>query len=62
MELTEREQEVLSLIVDELNTKEIAERLSISVSTVETYRRSLFRKFGVTSSIGLVRVVLKNKE
>ena len=59
MELTKREKEILDLIMDELSSKEIAERLVISISTVEAYRRSLFRKFGVHSVIGLVRAALK---
>jgi DNA-binding CsgD family transcriptional regulator len=55
MELTKREKEILDLIMDEMSSKEIAERLQVSISTVEAYRRSLFRKFGVRSVIGLVK-------
>ncbi|WP_353723189.1 helix-turn-helix transcriptional regulator [Dyadobacter sp. 676] len=59
MELTKREKEILDLIMDELSSKEIAEKLQVSISTVEAYRRSLFRKFGVRSVIGLVKAAMK---
>ncbi|MGV3602472.1 MAG: response regulator transcription factor [Dyadobacter fermentans] len=59
MELTKREKEILGLIMDEMSSKEIAERLQVSISTVEAYRRSLFRKFGVRSVIGLVKAAMK---
>ncbi|QRR03004.1 response regulator transcription factor [Dyadobacter sandarakinus] len=59
MELTKRESEILALIMDELSSKEIASRLHISISTVEVYRRSLFRKFGVKTVIGLVKTAMK---
>ncbi|MCF2490493.1 response regulator transcription factor [Dyadobacter sp. CY347] len=59
MELTKREKEILDLIMDELSSKEIADKLHVSISTVESYRRSLFRKFGVKSVIGLVRAAMK---
>ncbi|WP_262711829.1 LuxR C-terminal-related transcriptional regulator [Dyadobacter frigoris] len=59
MELTKREQEILDLIMEELSSKQIAEKLDISISTVETYRRSLFRKFGVRTVIGLVKAAMR---
>ncbi|CAG5074201.1 putative response regulatory protein YgeK [Dyadobacter sp. CECT 9623] len=59
MELTKRETEILNLIMDELSSKEIAEKLGVSISTVEAYRRSLFRKFNVRSVIGLVKAAMK---
>ena len=62
MELTQREKEILDLIMDELSSKEIAETLMISISTVEAYRRSLFRKFGVRTVIGLVKAAMKMEQ
>nr|WP_310590732.1 helix-turn-helix transcriptional regulator [Dyadobacter sp. MSC1_007] len=59
MELTKREKEILDLIMDEMSSKEIAEKLEVSISTIEAYRRSLFRKFGVRSVIGLVKAAMK---
>ena len=53
--LTEREQEVLNLIVHEHTAQEIAEKLFVSPSTVITHRKNLLRKFEVKNSAGLVR-------
>lgn len=59
LKLTAREKEVLQLIFNELTTGQIAAELGITVSTVETHRRNLFRKAGVRSAIGLVKEALK---
>lgn len=48
-ELTSREAQILSLVVDGLSNAEIADRLTISVTTVKTHVRSVLRKFGATS-------------
>lgn len=58
--LTEREIEVLKLVVVEKSNIEIAEKLFISLSTVETHRRNLFQKLNVKSAIGLTRFALKH--
>ena len=58
--LSEREIEVLSLIAQELNTNEIAEKLFVSVNTVETHRKSLFKKLGVKNAIGLIKFALRH--
>lgn len=57
--LTRREQEVLELIVTELTTQEIAEQLSISVSTVETHRKHLIAKLGARNVVGMVKNAIK---
>lgn len=51
--LSAREIEVLRLVAQELSTKEIADRVYLSVSTVESYRRSLMQKLDVKSAVGL---------
>lgn len=56
--LTEREQEILRLIVDEYTSKEIATKLFISTCTVETHRLNLIQKLGVKNTAGLVREAL----
>lgn len=53
--LSEREVEVLKLIVAGYITKEIAERLFISKNTVDNHRASLFRKFDVQNLAELIR-------
>jgi LuxR family transcriptional regulator of spore coat protein len=61
MTLTKREQEILELIANELTTEQIAKNLHISIATVESHRRNMFRKLGVQSVVGLVKEALKNK-
>lgn len=59
--LTDRELEVLKLISYELNSREIAEKLNISTSTVDTYRKNLLKKLKVKNSVGLAMYAVKNK-
>ena len=47
VDITARERQVLSLLVEGLTTLEISQRLGVSDSTVCTYRKSLMEKFGV---------------
>ena len=46
--LTDREQQIRTLVVDGLTNDDIASRLSISKKTVESHLRMLFRKLGVS--------------
>ncbi len=59
--LTDRELEVIKLIVDEHSGQRIAEKLNISKNTVETHRKNLFKKLNVNNTIGLVKIALKYK-
>jgi DNA-binding NarL/FixJ family response regulator len=54
--LSRREKEILKLIINELTTAEIAEKLFISIGTVETHRHNMMNKLGVRNTAGLVRV------
>lgn len=56
--LTRRELEVLKLIIDEHTSQEIADRLFVSVKTVETHRMNLMQKLGVRNTAGLVKMAL----
>ncbi|WP_299107315.1 response regulator transcription factor [uncultured Tenacibaculum sp.] len=58
--LTDRELEVLKLIAKEKNSSEIAEALNISLKTVETYRRNLYKKLQVKNVVGLAMYAVKN--
>lgn len=58
-ELTKRETEILRLIAQELTNNEIAERLFISMYTVETHRKNLIRKIGVKNTAGLVKYAMQ---
>ena len=53
--LTEREQQVLKMIAEGLMNKEIAERLAISVRTVERHRENIMGKLNLHTRAELVR-------
>jgi DNA-binding NarL/FixJ family response regulator len=57
--LTQRESEVLRLIVDGYNNRQIAEELVISEDTVKTHVRAIFRKLGVTDRAQAVSAALR---
>ncbi|MCX7839037.1 MAG: response regulator transcription factor [Anaerolineae bacterium] len=57
--LTEREQEVLKLIADGLTNQEIAERLTISVKTVERHRANIMSKLNLHSRTELVKYAIR---
>lgn len=52
--LSRRETEIISLIKEGIQNKEIAEILSLSQQTIETHRKNIHVKLGVTSRIELV--------
>ncbi len=58
--LTKREFEIVKLIIRECSNQEIAEKLFIHSTTVETHRRNIFRKLGVSSALGLMRWAMKH--
>lgn len=58
--ISRREREVLLLIADGFTNAEIAEKLFISVPTVNTHRKSLLAKFGVNNTAGLIKLAAKN--
>ncbi len=58
-QLTDRERDVLKLIVEGHRTREIAELLSITPKTVEGHRTSLMRKLGIHSTLELVKYALR---
>lgn len=58
--LTDREIEVLICICNEMSTKEIAEKLFISIKTVESHRSKLMEKIGCKNVIGMVIYAILN--
>ena len=56
-ELTERERDVMDLVVAGLPNKLIADQLDISVRTVEVHRARVFEKMEVKSAVGLANLV-----
>lgn len=59
--LTPVERNVLRLICDGLTNPEIAPQLSMSVETVNWYRKRLLAKLGVKNTVGLVTLALRQK-
>lgn len=57
--LTHREKEVLELIVQELTSKEIAEKLFISKQTVDTHRINIMQKTNSKSVVGLIKYAIQ---
>lgn len=55
VDLTERELEILQLIVEEKTTKEIADQLCLSEKTIETHRGNLMLKLEARNIAGMVR-------
>ena len=59
VELTDRQREILKLIIKGYTNKEIAEELNISQHTVDTHRKKLLAKFKAKNSATLVRVAFE---
>lgn len=56
-ELTERERDVMRLVVEGLPNKRIADQLDISVRTVEVHRARVFEKMEVKSAVELANLL-----
>lgn len=57
--LSDREIEVLKLIAQECTNSEIAEKLFISIRTVDTHRRNILEKLQVKNTAGLVKYAIE---
>lgn len=58
--LSPRQREILQLLAEGQNTKEIAVRLNVSAKTVETHRVHLMKRLGIHDIPGLVRYAVRN--
>jgi DNA-binding NarL/FixJ family response regulator len=59
--LTPREREVLQLVAEGHSSAAIAERLQVSVKTVQKHRSSLMSKLGVHNAAELIRIALRHR-
>ena len=57
--LTKREVEVVRLVLKEYTTQEIADKLFLSVTTVETHRRNILHKLDCRNLAGLVKYAME---
>jgi DNA-binding NarL/FixJ family response regulator len=57
--LTPRQREVLQLVAEGKTSKEIADRLGLSVKTVESHRAQLMKRLGVSNIPALVRTAIR---
>ena len=59
-DLTKREREIFGLVASGKSNKELAERLFISLKTVETHKTHILDKLGLKNSTELVKYAIKN--
>lgn len=59
--ITRREKEILTLIAEGYTNPEIAEKLFISSSTVDSHRKNLLAKLGVKNTASLIRLAVQEK-
>jgi len=59
--LTDREREVLQLLAEGKTSRETAEVLGVSVSTIDTHRKNIMDKLSIHNTAGLVKYALTHK-
>lgn len=57
--LTRREKEILTLISEGYTNPKIAEKLFLSVNTVDTHRKNLLAKFNVSNTANLIKLAIR---
>ncbi len=61
-ELTQREKEIVILIMDGFTNQEIADKLFLSNRTVDTHRNNVLNKLDLKNTATLVKYAMENKE
>lgn len=59
-DLSPRELEVVRLIAKDLTSKEIAERMNISIQTVNFHRQEIKHRIGVRGTAGIILYAVRN--
>lgn len=59
--LTRREMDILRMIVDGKNNKDIADELDISIRTIETHRGNMMKKMRVKNAVEMVKKAIEDK-
>jgi len=57
--LTKRETEIVRLVADGFKNREVAEKLGISVKTVETHRANIMNKLALRNLAELIRYAIQ---
>ncbi|WKN32389.1 response regulator transcription factor [Porifericola rhodea] len=60
-DLTKREKQILTMLVDGIGNKDIAEKLNKSIRTIETHRFNIMKKLGVNNVVELLKKVEEDK-
>jgi DNA-binding NarL/FixJ family response regulator len=58
--LTKREKEILEMIAEGMTNQDIADKLFLTCSTVDTHRKHMLTKFGVKNTAALVKIAVSN--
>ncbi len=59
--LTNRETEILRLIAEGLTSKQIADKLFLSVTTINSHRTNIMKKLDIHETVGLVKYAIQKK-
>jgi len=57
--ISKKEREILQLVAEGVKTRDIAEKLNVSVKTVETHRRNIMKKLNIFNVAGLTKFAIK---
>lgn len=58
-EISKKEREVLQLVAEGEKTRNIAEKLNVSIKTIETHRTNIMKKLGIFTIAGLTKFAIK---
>ena len=58
--LSNREKEILKLVLEGLSNNEMAKKLFVHIRTVETHKTNIMQKLGLKNSVELVKFAIKN--
>ncbi len=58
-DLSDREMEVMSMVIRGFSVKKIAQKLHVSTSTVHSYRSRIFQKLNIKNDMGLMLLAIK---
>ncbi|MCK5348484.1 MAG: helix-turn-helix domain-containing protein, partial [Desulfobacula sp.] len=57
-EISKKERQVLQLVAEGERTRDIAEKLGVSIKTIETHRRNIMKKLSIFSIAGLTKFAI----